>query len=234
MVSLFGDSLIAVILHGSVATGEYLPGKSDVDLLVVIESPLSPAEQNALTDLARGIRESWPSRLDLRIVLKSVALAPTQLPSLEAYVHISQEVDLTEQVQFRVLEADLVPEFSICRSQGVSLFGLSPREAIGEIPAEWVLGVGDDQMAGWQQIGDDPPWAELTVLTACRVWAFAEDGVHLSKRQAGEWALRRDPSMHVVRQALDQRLVDPSLVIEPDGVQQLLQLVRRRVADYRR
>jgi Domain of unknown function (DUF4111) len=47
-----------------------------------------------------------------------------------------------------------------------------------------VVAAGDAQLADWQAIGDDPPYAELTVLTACRVWRFAEEGHHVSKAAA--------------------------------------------------
>jgi hypothetical protein len=48
----------------------------------------------------------------------------------------------------------------------------------------WVVAAGDAQLAHWQAIGDDPPYAELTVVTACRVWRFAEEGRHCSKAAA--------------------------------------------------
>ena len=44
----------------------------------------------------------------------------------------------------------------------------------------------DAQLADWEAIGDD---AELTVLTTCRVWRFAEEGRHCSKTAAG-WPRR--------------------------------------------
>jgi len=60
-------------------------------------------------------------------------------------------------------ERDLVVEFSMCRAHGRSVLGAAPAELIGEVPAEWVLAVGDAQLAAWEAIGDDPKHAELTV-----------------------------------------------------------------------
>jgi hypothetical protein len=90
-------------------------------------------------------------------------------------------------------ERDLVVEFSMCRAHGRSLFGAAPAELIGEVPDQWVVAVGEAQLADWEAIGDDPKHAELTVLTACRVWRFAEEGRHCSKTAAGRWALRVIP-----------------------------------------
>jgi hypothetical protein len=93
-----------------------------------------------------------------------------------------------------------------------------------------VLDAGDAQLADWQAIGDDPPYAQLTVLSACRVWRFAEERRHSSKDAAGLWALRRDPSLKVVRDALHQRHNNPAHPIDHAHIDDLLTLVRGRVA----
>jgi hypothetical protein len=95
------------------------------------------------------------------------------------------------------------------------------------------MSAGDAQLADWQAIGDDPPYAELTVLTACRVWRFAEEGGHCSKAATAQWALRRDPTLGVVRDALHQRHRDPAHRIDPAQVAQLLAMVRARLAEAR-
>jgi hypothetical protein len=71
------------------------------------------------------------------------------------------------------------------------------------------------------------------VLTACRVWRFAEEGRHAANAAAAEWALRRDPALQVVRDALRQRHRDPAGRIDAAQVQQLLAMVRARFAGAR-
>jgi Aminoglycoside adenylyltransferase, C-terminal domain len=124
-------------------------------------------------------------------------------------------------------------ELSVCRAHGRSLLGAAPAELIGEVPDRWVVAAGDAQLADWQAIGDDPSYAELTVLTACRVWRFAEEGRHAANAAAAEWALRRDPALQVVRDALRQRHRDPAGRIDAAQVQQLLAMVRARFAGAR-
>jgi Domain of unknown function (DUF4111) len=131
-------------------------------------------------------------------------------------------------------ERDLAVELSVCRAHGRSLLSAAPAALIGEVPHRWVVAAGDAQLADWQAIGDDPPHAALTVLTACRVWRFAEERRHCAKTAAGEWALRRDPTLGVVRDALHQRHRDPAARIDPAQVQRLLALVRARLAEARR
>ncbi len=219
--------VVGIILHGSLASGEYIPGTSDVDLLGVVASPLSGGEKGWFKELAGDVAARWPGPVDLRFVLEAVAAAPPRVPVLEAYAEIRP---LACQVGFGVEEPDLVTEFSICRADGISLLGTGPRRIIGEVPDEWVLEVSDAQLASWQRIGDDPPHAELTVLTSCRMWQFAEEGVHGTKQGAAAWALEQNPSLDVVRQALDHRLVGPATVIDPTGVQHLLRIVRSHLA----
>ena len=130
-------------------------------------------------------------------------------------------------------ERDLAVELSVCRAHGRSLLGAAPAQLIGEVLDRWVVAAGDAQLADWQAIGDDPPYAELTVLTACREWRFAKEGRHVSKAAAAQWALGRDPTLGVVGDALRRRHGDPATRIDPAQVGQLLAVVRARLAEAR-
>jgi predicted nucleotidyltransferase len=63
---IFGEALVAAIVHGSLVLGNYRPGRSDVDLLVVAEQELTDGEIAALTELAAAQRAQAPARFDLR------------------------------------------------------------------------------------------------------------------------------------------------------------------------
>ena len=71
------------------------------------------------------------------------------------------------------------------------------------------------------------------MLTACRVWRFAEEGRHASKTAAALWALGRDPTLGVVGDALRRRHGDPAARIDPMQVARLLAEVRARLAQAR-
>jgi predicted nucleotidyltransferase len=229
-----GDSVAGVLLHGSLALGDFVPGRSDIDLLVVVDDPLTHAQLAALGESAGKEGSRAPGPVDLRVVTREVTAAPTPLPPMEAYLRIRGDREPTVRAEGRHPgERDLVVELSVCRTHGRALLGAPPAELIGDVPDKWVLDAGDAQLADWQEIGDDPPYAQLTVLTACRLWRFAEERQHGSKDAAGEWALRRDPSLAVVRQALHQRRSDPSHPIDAEQIHDLLVLVRRRVSEAR-
>jgi Domain of unknown function (DUF4111)/Nucleotidyltransferase domain len=229
-----GESVAGVILHGSLTLDDYVPGRSDVDLLVIVDDPLTDAQFTALTEAVAALRPRAPGRVDLRVVTRQVAASPTLAPPMEAYIEITPRSGSDLYVERRHPgERDLVVEFSMCRAHGRSLVGAAPAELLGEVPAEWVLAVGDAQLADWETIGDDPPHAELTVLTTCRIWRLAEEGRLGSKTAAGEWALRRDPTLTVVRDALARRRGDSTAPLDPAQVAQLLALVRARLAQAR-
>ena len=126
-------------------------------------------------------------------------------------------------------EPDLVVEFSICRAHGRALLGAEPHAVIGEVPDEWVLLVGDAQLACWQSLTDDARHAALMVLTACRVWRFSQKGGQCSKAAAASWALALDLSLTTVHDAIRQRSGD-AVPIDPTEIGRLLSIVRTSIA----
>lgn len=151
------------------------PTDPPTHLLVVVDDPLTQAQIAALGEAAGQDRFRAPGPIDLRVVTGEVAAAPTPLPPMEAYLRIRGDREPRVRVEGRHPgERDLIVELSVCRTHGRALLGAPPAKLIGEVPDEWVLDAGDAQLADWQEIGDDPPYAQLTVLTACRVWRFAE------------------------------------------------------------
>lgn len=56
-----GDALAAVVLHGSLTLGDYLPGRSDIDLLVVVDDPLTDAHLAGLANAVGSSGHEHPS-----------------------------------------------------------------------------------------------------------------------------------------------------------------------------
>jgi hypothetical protein len=225
---VLGEILASVILHGSLVMGDYVPGQSDIDLLVIVDRPLGPADTGPLTRSLIAEHTGWPGRVDLRVITRDVAAPPSEAPSMELYLGLRPGAN-PEIVSHHPGEADLVVELSVCRERGTALLGAAPGDLISAVPHRWVLGVGDAQLARWQALTDDAQHAVLMVLTACRIWRFSETCSHCSKSEAGAWALKRDPSLQAVRAALRQRAGDPTR-IEPADIARLLTIARARIA----
>jgi thioesterase domain-containing protein len=89
---------------------------------------------------------------------------------------------------------------------------------------------GDEVLERWQRLTDDAEHAALMVLTACRVWRFAVEGVHCSKTEAAHWALLQEPALPAVEAALRRRLGDTNGQIAPADIAALLARVRAELA----
>ncbi|HUI36758.1 MAG TPA: nucleotidyltransferase domain-containing protein, partial [Gaiellaceae bacterium] len=197
---LLGDRLVAVILHGSLVLGDYSPASSDVDLLAIVERPLTDDELAALAELVLA-RHGEAAGIDLRAVTRAVAGEPTESPAMELYVgvHHDHEPELLRRI---VGERDLVAELSMVRAVRRSLVGPDPTAVVAAMPAERVVAYGDEVLERWQQLTDDAEHAALMVLTGCRIWRFAVGGVHCSKTEAARWALLQEPALPAVEAAL--------------------------------
>jgi hypothetical protein len=215
-----------VILHGSLAAGGFVSGHSDIDVLVVVERSLGADELRDLERLLTRWVEAGPEEADVRVVTRAAAAAPTPSPPMELYVGLLLK---GLEVERRVDEPDLVPEFAHARASGLALLGEPPSALIGDVPKEWLVSLGDRYLARWQQLTDDDDRAELMVLTACRIWRFAAEGVHCSKADAGAWALVRDPELEAVRGALQRHSGEPA-AISPADIAELLRRVRAELA----
>jgi predicted nucleotidyltransferase len=214
-----------VILHGSAATGPFVAGQSDIDLLVIVDGALSTEEIDALEEVVLASDLGNASGVDLDVVLTAVAVAPTAAPPLE--LHLGRYPRVPLEKMYRVAAApDLAIELSVARASGRSLVGAEPCDVLGLVAAEWIHERAEHWLAFWQTVVDDAENAQYMVLTACRIWLFSVEERHASKADAGRWALTRDPSLTAVREALHQRLVDPSVPIGRDGVAHLLARVR--------
>jgi hypothetical protein len=54
-----------LLVGGSLATGDYVPGVSDLDLVAFTDGPVTPARQETLADLHRGLDQGTARDLDL-------------------------------------------------------------------------------------------------------------------------------------------------------------------------
>ncbi len=226
-MKVLGDAVAAVILHGSLVLGDYVPGRSDIDLLMIAEQALRDAETRALLHLAEAERPEASCHVDLRVVTRAASARPTPDPPLELYVRFGPSGAL-EVEQRKDAERDLVVELSVCRATGRSIVGPEPTAVIGEVPDEWVDSVGIAQLDDWLALEYEPRYGALMAFTACRVWHFAEERRHVSKPAAAAWALARDPTLPAVREAVAQRL-DPSVELPGAAVLDLLARIRARI-----
>jgi predicted nucleotidyltransferase len=71
-----GGSVASVILHGSLVLDDYVSGRSDIDLLVIVDRPLDAATTDEFTRALVAEQPEAPARVDARVVTREVAARP--------------------------------------------------------------------------------------------------------------------------------------------------------------
>jgi hypothetical protein len=232
VVDVVGAAGRSVILHGSLAAGGFRPTRSDIDLLVVLDGGLTDAQATAIEGVVREADPGSAAGIDLHAVTVRAAATPSRAPALELYLGRHRRAPAALEVERRVAASpDLATELSMALSGGRTLTGAQPHEVIAPVPAEWIVDRGRHWLRTWRSLTDDADHAAFMVLTACRIWRFALEEVHCSKPQAAAWAVNRDPSLTVVRQAVQQYEDDPTTPVSEDGIADLLDTVLRETAD---
>ena len=200
LVAELGTSLRGVIGHGSWVHGDFAPGRSDLDLLVVLRNDPSPRLVRIVEPLLSAVVEAnppWRGRLELGFVTpEAVAdvLAGSSTPRQTARVSPGEPLHLVTATRHQVLDW-------AAAARGLSLYGSAsgratavdtyPDRAGGCTRAPPRLAdvgegidLGDPEGYGFQA---------YAVLTVSRAAALLCTGEHLSKRQAAHWAITAYP-----------------------------------------
>jgi streptomycin 3"-adenylyltransferase len=182
-----GERLVAIYLHGSLALGGFQPGRSDLDVLVVVREPQSDGARRALRELLLRVSAD-PAPVEISVVSQS-ELQTWRHPCPYDF-HYSE--DWRERAPAgRGVDPDLALHVALTRARGRALFGPPPREVLADARREHVLdSILRDVAESLPQIHAKPAYA---VLNACRTLAWLRDGAFRSKEEGGLWALTALP-----------------------------------------
>jgi predicted nucleotidyltransferase len=204
-----GENLLGVYLHGSLALGCFNPQRSDLDVLVVTRASLAGEERPRLARLLLEL-SAMPSAVEIS-VLSHPGLHPWRHPAPYEF-HFSEDWrDRTQahldsgtwpELDAAPTDADLAAHVTIALERGICLWGAPAAEVFPRVPAaDYADAIVTDFCWGRDLRTVNPVYF---VLNACRVLAFLEEGLVLSKDEGGEWGLRHLPAVHhpIMRQAL--------------------------------
>lgn len=188
-----GDNLIGVYLHGSAAMGCFNPAKSDLDLLLVVESDITDTVKRTFLEHVTVFQEEGPAKgIELSIVKKAVCnpfIYPTPFELHFSPMHLNWFLEKPEDYieKMRGTDRDLAAHAVIVRHCGKVLWG-EPIEAVfGQVRKEDYLdSIWRDIKNAREEILENPMYLTLNL---CRVLAYAEKDLILSKRSGGEWGL---------------------------------------------
>ena len=221
------SDLVGVYLHGSAALGDWIPRRSDLDILAVSSRGLSEGEVQALVaSLLETPSSPDAPALEFSLVTLDAVRAPVPVPRFE--LHLTSGVD-AKVVDGRAHpgDPDLLLHFEVCRTRGLALFGPPPDEVFEPIPRRTILDALDREL-DWAL---DDGSSEYQVLNAARAWRYLDEGVFCSKIAGGRWARLRMRDAGLVDAAMRRQMGADDFRLDAVAVRALVGSVRRRLAE---
>ena len=202
------DNLVGIYLHGSAVMGCFNPRRSDIDLIIVVDRPLSDPVKKAYMDMVVGYNALGPAKgIEMSIVLRAVCrpfVYPTPFELHFSSGHLEwYKKDPDDYIRkMNGEDKDLAAHFTIIINRGRCVYGASIEDVFAEVP-------GSDYMDSIRYDIEEAP-ENITVypmyltLNLARVLAYKEEGLVLSKKEGGEWALRNLPAEYhpLIRNAM--------------------------------
>lgn len=206
--NILDKKLVGIYVHGSIAFKCFNWDKSDIDFLVVVNAQLTQEEKEALISELLTLDKYCPLKgLEMSVVLESackpfVYPTPFELHFSNAHRENAKN-DLSVYCEYmNGVDKDLAAHFTVINRVGVVLCGKEISEIFAPVPKEFYLDsiLGDVQDAK-DEIQED---AVYYVLNLCRVLAYKEEELILSKVQGSEWGMKKLPTKYrgLIRNAL--------------------------------
>ncbi len=200
-IKIFSEQLSGIYIHGSLAFDCFSWDRSDIDFIVVVSSPPSmDQKKRLLTELLRIDDGGPPKGLEMSLVLERDARHfqyPT--PFQFHFSHYYKERCIRNPEEFvremNGTDKDLAAHFTVIRKVGNVLCRKSRVEIFGPVPeADYLDSIWCDAEEGMSAISDQPV---SVILNLCRVLAFVEERLVLSKKGGGHWGMDHLPQCYL-------------------------------------
>lgn len=231
------EQLTGVYLHGSLAMGCFNPDKSDIDLIIVIKESISDEQKMKFMERVAALNRQAPAKgLEMSIVLGKycnpfVYPTPFELHFSPAHLQwfCGNPQEYVEKMKGE--DKDLAAHFTIIRQYGVVLYGEKIENIFAEVPREnYADSIWEDVRDAKEEILRQPIYI---ILNLCRVLAFLEDGLYLSKKEGAEWAIEHlsDDDSSMVRSALECYRTNRNMVIGEEKGRDFAEKMLARIED---
>ncbi len=235
--NILGDD-VCVVLHGSVALGDYQPGRSDLDVLVFVSSMVTVIQQRLLTE-AMLVVSGTPAPIEISVLDRALCdawehPAPFYFHYSEDWRNAMQDAlgDVSHEWDVVRHDPDLSAHMIIAHHHGIVVYGTgviplpTPQQAMGAV---W-YDIADAEA----QVCENPVYV---ILNLCRTLRWLMHGEVHSKGSGGKAMLNDlDGVAHnVVRTMLAHRrglaVEIPECGVLQQVVRQLLVHIRTCMAD---
>jgi streptomycin 3"-adenylyltransferase len=190
--------LQALYLHGSAVAGGLRP-HSDLDILAVVDAPLSDEQRQDLIAALLSISAPHPAtpggpRCIELVVCRLADLQRNEHPAKVEFIYGEWLRDAFKEGYLSDAAAD--PEYTLllaqARQQAQLLWG---RDVLADVPATPIEHIRQAMRDGVEPLYEGLRGDERNVLlTLARMWRTGVHGVFVTKEQAAEWAIPRLPA----------------------------------------
>lgn len=241
-----GNNLVGIYLHGSLAMGSYNPVSSDIDFLIVLKNKPLPEIKKEIGQIMIRLSEKAPPEPSNGLEMSVVTLENLQnfkYPTpYELHFASSNKQDFIDQkVNFSIenTDPDLVTHFVVTKNRGVCLYG----EPIGKVfpnvsRKHYLKSLIQDFKWSFGNLIKGPSYGQCAipvyaVLNFCRVLAFIDKELMLSKLEGGEWALDHLPQKYktLIQEALNEyKKSGTSEFVEASSLKQFAKYARGEIS----
>lgn len=200
---VLGKKLVGLYLYGSLATGDFDPNVSDIDLLAALESEVDDKEFEQLEKMHLEFTDEhkeWNDRIEVQY-MSVLALKTFKTKDSKAAV-----ISPGELFHIKKVGKHWLMNWYIVREKGVILFGPDPRTIIEPVSKEEFIESVKDHAKSWDKWVQNmhSQWAQAyAILTLCRALYTVKNGEQVSKKQAALWTEKELPEwISVIQHAL--------------------------------
>ena len=220
--SILEDNLVGVYLHGSAAMGCFNSQKSDIDLLVVVNGDIADEIKRRYMDMVVELNAYAPKKgIEMSIVRKDVCrpfIYPTPFELHFSNTHLEwYQTNPSDYIdKMNGTDKDLAAHFTIICHRGKCLCGREIKDVFEEVSREFYFdSIWCDIEDAEKEIMENPTYM---ILNLCRVLAYKEDELILSKQEGGKWGLENVPEIYhpLILQALNEYSFDEAIKTDRD------------------
>lgn len=194
------DNLTGIYLHGSAVMGCFLAEKSDIDFLVVVKKEIPDEIKLRYMDMVVELNKQAPEKgIELSIVKEDVCnpfVYPTPFLLHFSIAHLSwyQENPIDYIQKMKGTDKDLAAHATILMHRGKTLYGKEKESVFANIEdAYYWDSIWCDIENAEEEIVKQPMYM---ILNLCRVLAYKQEHLILSKQEGGKWGLENLPEKY--------------------------------------
>jgi hypothetical protein len=197
LAAALGDDLLSLAAHGSWVTGDFSPGRSDLDLLAVLARDPDAADRDRLAGLHAAVERDhpeWAGRVEVAYV--GAAAVRDVLAATEAG-HVMLRISPGEPLHALPTTRHGLLDWDAARRADRALVGRPPTEVLPDIPEPVVREVLLGHLRSWPEWSGESThtgFQAYAVLTVARCRVRLDTGRSLSKREAARAAASAHPA----------------------------------------